>query len=89
MKKDKEMLLLNEPCHDKSRFFAYAKTKARISFAVTAKLISSFVFAKRIVQFFFVLNFKLLSIFCGCTDRFVSDLVGNHEDRFSRVGAQI
>ena len=30
---------------------AYAKTKAQISFAVTAKLISAFVFATRIVQF--------------------------------------
>ena len=29
---------------------AYAKTKAQISFAVTAKLISAFVFATRIVQ---------------------------------------
>ena len=30
--------------------FAWAKTKAQISFAVTAKLISVFVFATRIVQ---------------------------------------
>ena len=27
-------------------------------------------------------NFKSLVIFCGCTARFVSDLVGNPEDRF-------
>ena len=26
---------------------------------------------------------KALAIFCGCTARFVSDLVGNPEDRFS------
>ena len=38
--------------------FAYAKTKAQISFAVTAKLISAFVFATRIVQFLFSLNRK-------------------------------
>ena len=31
--------------------FAYAKTKAQISFAVTAKLIIAFVFSNRIVQF--------------------------------------
>ena len=37
----------------KKRIFAYAKTKAQISFAVTAKLISAFVFATRIVQFLF------------------------------------
>ena len=42
-----------------TRIFAYAKTKAQISFAVTAKLISAFVFATRIVQFLFYLNPKL------------------------------
>ena len=30
--------------------FAYAKTKTQISFAVTAKLISAFVFATRIIK---------------------------------------
>ena len=38
--------------------FAYAKTKMQISFAVTAKLISTFVFATWIVQFLFYLNQK-------------------------------
>ena len=33
----------------------------------------------------YVQNFKPLDIFCGCTVRFVSDLVGNPEDRFSGV----
>ena len=42
-----------------NRIFVYAKTKAQISFAVTAKLISAFVFATRIVQFLFYLNPKL------------------------------
>ena len=32
---------------------------------------------------------KTLAIFCGCTDRFVCDLVGNPEDRFSHNEAQI
>ena len=36
----------------------------------------------------FFLNFKLLVSFCDCTGRFLSDLVGNPEDRFSRVAAQ-
>ena len=40
----------------KTQIFAYAKTKAQISFAVTAKLISAFVFATRIVQFLYFLN---------------------------------
>ena len=34
-------------------------------------------------------NFKLLAIFCGCTARFVSDLVGNPEDRFSQNEAHL
>ena len=39
-------------------FFAYAKTKTQISFAVTAKLISAFVLATRIVQSLYFLNTK-------------------------------
>ena len=48
------------PCHEKTKFvcFAYAKRKAQISCAVTAQLISAFVFATRIVQFLFYLNPK-------------------------------
>ena len=38
--------------------FAYAKTMTQISFAVTAKLISAFVFAIRIVQSLYYLNAK-------------------------------
>ena len=34
-----------EPRSEKNRLFAYAKTNTQISFAVTAKLISVFVFA--------------------------------------------
>ena len=34
-------------------------------------------------------NFKPLAIFCDCTAGFVSDLVGNPEDRFSQKEAQI
>ena len=33
-------------------------------------------------------DFKLLAFFCDYTGRFMSDLVGNPEDRFSRVAAQ-
>ena len=32
---------------------------------------------------FLVRNFKLQAIFCCCITRFVSDLVGNSEDKFS------
>ena len=34
-------------------------------------------------------NFKPLTIFCGCTAWFVSDQVGNPEDRFSHDEAHI
>ena len=68
-------------------FFAYAKTKTQISFAVTAKLISTFVFATYILQalYFHIRNFKPLAILCGCTAQFMSDLV----DRFSHNEAHI
>ena len=80
----------NEPRHE-NRIFAYVKTKMQISFAVTAKLISAFVFAIRIVKSRYYLNpkFKPLAIFCDCTARFVWDLVGNREDRFSQNEAQM
>ena len=32
---------------------------------------------------------SLLTIFCGCSSRFVSDLAGNPEDRFSGDAAHI
>ena len=54
---DKNIQVKYEPPREKTGF-AYAKTKAQISFAVTAKLISAFVFATRIVQFLFFLNPK-------------------------------
>ena len=55
----------------------YAKTK---SIAVTAKLISAFVFTTWIVQYLYFLNsnFPASSIFSTCTAQFVSDLVRNH-----------
>ena len=34
-------------------------------------------------------NFKPLAIFCGCTARFMSDLVGNPEDWFSHNEAHM
>ena len=48
----------SEPPHGKTNNLHRAKTEAQISFAVTAKLISAFVFATRIVQFLFYLNPK-------------------------------
>ena len=37
---------------------------------------------------FYIRNFKPLASFCGCAGRFVSYLVGNPEERFSRNEAQ-
>ena len=45
-------------CRRANQIYAYEKTKAQIRFAVTAKLISAFVFATFIVQFLFFLNWK-------------------------------
>ena len=74
----------------RNRLFAYAKTKMQISFLVTGKLISAFVFATRIVQSLYLIrNFKPVSIVCGCTAPFVWDLVGNPEDGFSHNEAHI
>ena len=61
---------------------AYARTKMQISCAVscavTAQLISAFVFVAQTVQSFFFFNpsLYLVAIFCGCTALFVSNLVG-------------
>ena len=63
-----------------------------ISFAVTVKLISAFVFTIQIVQSLYYLNPKFQAssyVFCDCTARFVSNRVGNPEDRFSHNEAHI
>ena len=53
----------NEPRHEKTGFLHVRKPKTQISFAVTAKLISAFVFATRIVQslYFLYTNFQASS----------------------------
>ena len=58
-KRFKHLFVENEPLCGENQQSAYAKTKTHISFAVTAKLISAFVFAKRIVQFLYYLNPKV------------------------------
>ena len=54
------------------------------------QIISAFVFATQIVQFFYFLSatFKYVAIFCGYTAT-VSDLVGNPNDRFSHDTAHV
>ena len=74
-----------------NRIFAYAEAKTQISFEVTAKLISAFIFAIRMVQSLYYLNpkFQASSHLLWCTARFVWDLVGNPEDRFSHNEAHL
>ena len=73
--------------------FAYAKTKKQISFPVTAKLISVFVFATPIVQSLYFLNPRFQASshlqFCGITARFGLDMVGNPKDWFCHNEAHL
>ena len=56
-------------------------------FAYASKLITAFVFATKLVQFFFFPNSKCQApSHLLCTARFVSDHVRNPEDRFSQTG---
>ena len=75
----------------KNIVFTFSKTKMQISCAVTAQLISVFVFASWIEDSSSSLmrNFKLIVIFCDCTGWFVLSLVGNPEDRFSHAPADM
>ena len=76
---------------EKTVFFAYAKTKTQISFAVTAKLLSVFVFATRIVQSLYFINpkFQASSHLLWLYSLVGSDLVENPEDLFSHNEAQV
>ena len=68
--------------------FCICENKTQISFAVTVKLISTFVLATRIEQSLFFGNFGTLAFFTGFTAWFVSNLV-DREDRFSHDTAHI
>ena len=70
---------------------AYAKTKAQISFAVTAKLIIAFVFATRIVQLLYFLNPKFRAssqLLCLYSSVFVEPVQKPHR-WFSHKAAHI
>ena len=61
--------------------FACVKTKVKI---LPTQLIIAFAFATHIIQPLYLSpKFQALAIFCGCTDQFVSDLIGYPKDRFS------
>ena len=71
----------------KPAFFAYAKTKAQISCAVLCGNYRTEYLPQKDGTIPPLLpksdNVKPLAILCGCTVLFVSDRVGNLEDRFS------
>ena len=67
--------------------FCINKNKGAYQLYSTAQLIRAFVFSTEIV--FCIPNFKPLAIFCSCTAWFVSDLVRNPKDRFSRDKAHL
>ena len=83
--------LVNEPRHEKTGFLHMRKQRCRSYADQLHGNLCAFVFATWIVKASTskVRNFKPLAIFCGYTARFVSDLVGNPEDRFSHNEAQI
>ena len=60
--------------------FAYVKTKAQINTQLISYIDSTTLY---------FINFQPLAIFCGCIARFVSNLIRNPEDRFSRGEVQI
>ena len=65
--------------HQEKTCLLHVKTKTQISYMVNTELLSALVFTtyRYIVQplCFLNRNFKPIAIFCGCTARFVSDLV--------------
>ena len=70
-----------EPRHEKTGLLPNMRKQRRRSasqYSVTYYNFSSFS----------IRNFKLL-VTCACTARFVSDLIGNPEDRFSRDVAHL
>ena len=67
--------------------FLHKKTKAQVSYVVTAQLISGFVFLY--IDSLSPLLPKSVAIFCGCTARFVSDLVGSPIDNPTHDAAKL
>ena len=83
---------LNNPCHEKTGFLPMRKQrrKSAVCSNCTADQRLCFRYTDSIITLLLVIrNFKLTVIFCVCKHWFVSDLVGNCEDRFSHIEAQM
>ena len=74
-----------------SRQFHMSRVVRKLVFCICENKDADQLRGNRIVHslYFLLSNFKPLAIFCGCTAWFVSDLVGNLEDRFSHNEAHI
>ena len=82
---------LYEPPHNISNNLHMPKTKAQISCAVTALLISVFVFATRVSPIPLLKSkFRASVVFsCDCTGQFVSKLVENNDCFFFHAKAHM
>ena len=85
---DTESIKVNiyELPHEKTNNLHRQKQRSRSAsrlFALTAKMISAFVLATRIVQSLF-LNLKFQAVFCGCTAGFMSDLFSHEAAHMSK-----
>ena len=76
-------LIMRKPvyCICENKDAGHSEADQRLCFRYTDSTISLLLIKIR--------NFKPPAIFCGCTARFMSDLVGNPEDRFSHIEAHI
>ena len=82
----------NEPRHKKTGIFAYAKTKTQDRLRGNSKADQNlcYRYTDSAMPLLDISEFSdHLDTFCGCTVRFVLDLGGNPEDRFSQNEAQI
>ena len=81
------MLIIIEPCHVKTRFLPMENKGAdQLRSNCEADRRLCFRYMDSTVP---LLPKFFLAIFCDCTGRFVLEVVGNPEDRFSRIVAQL
>ena len=91
------------PLHEKTQKYAYAKIKVQISFAAKINVQIGFTVTAKLISVFNCLPYtnskipllskseisSFLAMFCRCTARFESDLVGNPDCWFCQTKAQI
>ena len=78
-----------EPRHEKTGFLHMPKQRRRSASPEADQRLCFRYTDSTIPLLSIYMNLQHLAIFYGCTARFVSNLVGNPEDRFSHVAAHI